>query len=672
MTIRLTRFRQLMPLLFALIAVSCTEEGLDKSKENSITDFKFNFTTAHLKEVFWDDVEYQISERKIEITVPYGTNLRGLPAILKVSKGATVSPRSGELQNYVADASRKFIVTSENGDKKEYNVIVRVNTNTQINSFKLNFPKGTLTQSQVINEVSSTISGNNITVSVPFGTSLVNLTSDIALSKKSFVNPKATDKITYINGIAREFNVTSFLGEVRKYLVTVNVRKNPAAIIDSMRLDFGGGVSLSKAQQDQIYYAFDYNRNRITASNIPVGTSISSVGYLVRVSRDATIEGAVLASDITPSNNTTYFLRTQSNSVYTNETEKTIAVTAANGRLRNYSLILQVNDNKNITKVDLDFTASQLKSEYKTEIDYSIIGTNITVNVPFEAKLKDVRTNISVQKDMTVSPVSGRNVTYTNGTAQIFTVTNPADNTSKAHRITVRRKKQVGRGKRISRWERTRDNVLTRAIDFKYNEQNLISEEILFTYNANTNVLQQASKTTFTYNSSNQIITRTTTSSENTETRTNYTYNDNGQITKAQIFVNDVASSTVAYSYDSEGRVTQKVTTNSSSNSEGTESYTYHSGTNNLHKINGLSILSNKVFAKYDDKNNPYYQTIPRAYLLTQIDFERGSENNSIQDNTYKNAQKVYTYTSDNYPNTVEYEQISGSKTFKYKVTYKY
>lgn len=67
--------------------------------------------------------------------------------------------------------------------------------------------------------------GTNITVSVPFGTSLTAVVPTIELAENATVSPASGESITFVDGEPKTFTVTAEDGETTKeYTVTVNVK----------------------------------------------------------------------------------------------------------------------------------------------------------------------------------------------------------------------------------------------------------------------------------------------------------------------------------------------------------------------------------------------------------------------------------------------------------------
>ena len=93
-----------------------------------------------------------------------------------------------------------------------------LSTLNNINTFQINFEN--LSADDVIYDL-----GNNITVSVPFGTNLNDLVATIGVSESATILPASGEAVTYTDGEPKVFTVTAQDGVTTKqYTVTINVR----------------------------------------------------------------------------------------------------------------------------------------------------------------------------------------------------------------------------------------------------------------------------------------------------------------------------------------------------------------------------------------------------------------------------------------------------------------
>src|SRR5206468_8785993 len=108
------------------------------------------------------------------LTLPYATDPTSLTPTIAIT-GVSVNPASGTPEDFSGPVL--YTVTAQDGSTKVYTVYVTI----ALNSAK------DITQF-TINGVDGTILGTNITLTLPYGTSLVSLTPTITITGVS-VNP---------------------------------------------------------------------------------------------------------------------------------------------------------------------------------------------------------------------------------------------------------------------------------------------------------------------------------------------------------------------------------------------------------------------------------------------------------------------------------------------------
>lgn len=80
------------------------------------------------------------SDRTITINLPAGTDLAALAPTIVVSGGATVSPKSGVVQDFTV--SKTYTVASSNGTKQDYIIIVKIDAPTETEKTASQLPVG--------------------------------------------------------------------------------------------------------------------------------------------------------------------------------------------------------------------------------------------------------------------------------------------------------------------------------------------------------------------------------------------------------------------------------------------------------------------------------------------------------------------------------------------------
>jgi hypothetical protein len=156
--------------------------------------------------------------KTITVNVPYGTVVTGMIASASHS-GASISPDPAAAKSYTSPVT--YTVTAADGSTQAYTVTVNVASNTAkaITAFYFtvgtkNYGAGTGTESG-----SGSISGNSISVTVPYGTNITGLAPTVSHSGAS-INPTAGT--AWGGGSSKTYTVTAEDGTTQNYTVTVN------------------------------------------------------------------------------------------------------------------------------------------------------------------------------------------------------------------------------------------------------------------------------------------------------------------------------------------------------------------------------------------------------------------------------------------------------------------
>ena len=147
-----------------------------------------------------------ISGNSISVTMPYGTSMTSLTPLI-VYSGKSINPVSGVTQNFSSPLS--YIVTAMDGSTQSYAVTVTV---ASVSSKDITYFS--------INGVVGTITGTNISVTLPSGTDVASLIPTISITGIS-VNPASGDAQNFSSPVT--YTVTAGDNTTEDYLATVNV-----------------------------------------------------------------------------------------------------------------------------------------------------------------------------------------------------------------------------------------------------------------------------------------------------------------------------------------------------------------------------------------------------------------------------------------------------------------
>ncbi|TAG53260.1 MAG: hypothetical protein EAZ27_11100, partial [Cytophagales bacterium] len=193
-----------------------------------------------------------ISGNTINISVPFGTNINNLTASGVISNLATVNPSFATAKDYSLPVV--YTVTAENMSMQTYTV--------SVNILPLILDAKMISSFTLEGNYAGIISGNTINVSVPFGTSINNLTASGLISNLATVNPSFATAKDYSLPVL--YTVTAQNLSMQTFTVSVNVSPSLSGenMISSFMLEGN--------------YAGTISGNTINVS-VPFGTSISNL-----------------------------------------------------------------------------------------------------------------------------------------------------------------------------------------------------------------------------------------------------------------------------------------------------------------------------------------------------------------------------------------------------------
>ena len=218
-------FRSLIALAILLGVVwSCKKEDPApvKSTEKAISTFTFSGISPA--------VTASISATTISAGVPFSVDVTTLVPTITVSTKATVSPASGSAQNFTNPVT--YTVTAEDGTSQKYTVTVTKGAAPKsAEKIILTFGFNALSPA-----VAASISGLNITATLPAGTDATKLVPTITLSPKATVSPATGTSQNFANPVT--YTVTAEDGSTQAYNVAITV--TPAPVVTTKTIKSSG------------------------------------------------------------------------------------------------------------------------------------------------------------------------------------------------------------------------------------------------------------------------------------------------------------------------------------------------------------------------------------------------------------------------------------------------
>lgn len=322
----------LLALLSALfIIASCDDGGGGNNgtggKDGGCAITAFGFTSVN-NSGLPGDVTGTISGTSIAATVPYGTAVTALKATFtttgtSVTVGSTAQ-ESGVTSNDFS-STVTYTVTAADGSTQDYTVTVTIAVNTAKEITAFGFTSAN--NSVLSTNVTGAISGTDISVTVPYGTtSIANLVATFTTTGTS-VKIGTTEQTsgTTVNDFssAKTYTVTAADGSMRDYTVTVTIASNSAKEITAF--------SFPGITWDSHLYTGNHNNGN------DLGTTISGTSITAKLPYGSTSMAATFA---TSGASVTVGGVTQTSGVTSNDFKSpvTYRVTAADSSWQDYTV----------------------------------------------------------------------------------------------------------------------------------------------------------------------------------------------------------------------------------------------------------------------------------------------------------------------------------------------
>jgi len=206
-----------------------------------------------------------IGTNTISLTMPYGTGLTSLTPAITVSQDATISPASGVAQNFTNPVT--YTVTAQDRSTQAYTVTVTdaLDSAKDISYFTM--------PNQIGN---TTIGTNTISLTMPYGTDLTNLTPAITIPSDATISPASGVAQNFTNPVI--YTVTAQDNSTQTYTVTVTTALNPAKSITSFTLAGAAGTINESAGTIAVTVPFGTTLTSLTPAINTTGVSVSPTG----------------------------------------------------------------------------------------------------------------------------------------------------------------------------------------------------------------------------------------------------------------------------------------------------------------------------------------------------------------------------------------------------------
>jgi hypothetical protein len=366
------------------------------------------------------DVIGNINGTSVALTVPFGTNVTALIATFSTTGASVAVGGTAQVSGITANdftGPVSYTVTAADGTTKAYIVTVTIAPSSAKDLTAFSFQSAD--NAGLLADVTGTINGTAIAVTVPFGTNVTALIATFAttgVSVKVGANVQASGLSAHGFTSPVTYRVTAADGSTQDYVVTVTVALNPAKDLTAFSLLTVNNSGLPANVTGAIV------GTTVTAT-VPYGTTVTALKATFALTGASAAVGAVTqVSDVTAND-------------FTNPVDYT--VTAADGSTKTYTVTITVALNP-----AKDLTAFSFRTVNNGGLGPNVLalinGASITATVPFGTNVTALKATftttgasvavgpVTQTSDQTpndfTSPVTYR-ITAADGTTQDYVVT---------------------------------------------------------------------------------------------------------------------------------------------------------------------------------------------------------------------------------------------------------
>jgi len=332
-----------------------------KNDENLILSFNVN-----IENVIYEGKIDQTTN-SIEIDIPTMLDISLISTEITISPKATITPNAGDTIN--GENEIKYIVKSESGIERAYNIILNENKSEENSIISLKFPINDT--SFIEGEINQNT--NEITINVPFIFDLENVVPLVEISDRAEISFTPGTIFNFTNPVS--FVVTAENGEERTYNVNVIREENTENYILSFAI---------KLFENELIQATSINSlENIIHIEVPFDSNLSELVPIVEISENATLS---------PNSN-------QSQN-FENQLKYTVTSQSNNSRIYTVIVSLEKSNENFITSFNIPIDDETLEGEINNE------ENTITIDVPFGFDLSSLNPSVSVSNLAELSPES--------------------------------------------------------------------------------------------------------------------------------------------------------------------------------------------------------------------------------------------------------------------------
>lgn len=281
--------RILLSLTIAVLFVQCSEDDeSSQSPSNEIT----NFSISSLNPAVSGTIDEQNGTVSLEL--PSGTDISALIPNITVSEKATITPASGESQDFTEPVI--YTVTAENGNIAEYTVSVSVLENTEAKILSFIFKEFSTELEATVDEEEKTV-----TAIIPREYDIAKLSPTIVISDLASVSPSSDVEVDFTDDVI--YTLVAEDGTEVKYTATISYEKRVEKSILSFEFEELSPSITGEINEEAktILLVLPWNTSDLSAIiptiEVSAGATVSPESGLVQNFEDNVVSYTVTAED---------------------------------------------------------------------------------------------------------------------------------------------------------------------------------------------------------------------------------------------------------------------------------------------------------------------------------------------------------------------------------------
>ena len=203
-------------LIMALVIISSNCNGEDEETEKleliaGSLDTAEVFKDLKISGLEPEDVTLEVAKNTIIVTVPYSVDLKYIQNVFTLPEGTTSEPKSEDIVDFSEGEYVRYRITYNDGSIESFYIIVqkRKPLDSESNSTEdIIRTLETYRNSKLIEDTTVNIEGNNIEITVPYGTDLTAIKNIFSSKKITSVSPSRTEEVDFSKENSHKYTIS--------------------------------------------------------------------------------------------------------------------------------------------------------------------------------------------------------------------------------------------------------------------------------------------------------------------------------------------------------------------------------------------------------------------------------------------------------------------------------